>query len=135
MTRYSTLAVLLLMMTLIAAGLVGFTWNTARRVAVAVKPLGRFIDVNGATSHVHKQGAGPTLLLIYGLRGQLHHFTYGVVERLAPRFRGGHDRSSGFRQFAARAGHTSRSIDPSCSSRYPHQADATRTGCWRSVIH
>ena len=87
MTRYSTLAVLLLLMILIAAGLVGFTWNTARRVAVAVKPLGRFIDVNGVTLHVHEQGAGPTLLLIHGLGGQLRHFTYGVVERLAPRFR------------------------------------------------
>ena len=86
MTLYFAIAAVLLMV-LLAAGLVGFTWNTARRVTAAVGPLGRLVDVAGVTFHVHEQGTGPTLLLIHGLGGQMRHFTYGVVERLAPRFR------------------------------------------------
>lgn len=85
-TLQSTLAILLILVTLALCGLAGFTWNTARRVRQAVEPLGRFIDVDGVTFHVHEQGAGPALLLIHGLGGQMRHFTYGVVERLARDF-------------------------------------------------
>lgn len=87
MTFQLALAALLLLIVLVMAGLAGFTYNTARRVEAAVKPLGRLIDAGGVTFHVHEQGAGPTLLLIHGLGGQMRHFTYGVVERLAPQFR------------------------------------------------
>ena len=78
---------LLILIVLVAAGLAAFTYSTARRVEATVGPLGRFIGVGGLKLHVHEQGTGPTLLLIHGLGGQMRHFTYGVVERLAPHFR------------------------------------------------
>ena len=86
-TLQSTLVILLMLAVLVLCGLAGFTWNTARRVGQAVKPLGRFIEVDGVRLHVHEQGAGPALLLIHGLGGQMRHFTYGVVEHLAREFR------------------------------------------------
>lgn len=67
--------------------LVLFTWRTARRVEAALPPLGRFIDVPGARLHVVDRGQGPTVLLIHGLAGQLGHFSYGVVDRLATQYR------------------------------------------------
>jgi pimeloyl-ACP methyl ester carboxylesterase len=60
-----------------------FTWAAARSVQAALPPQGRFIDVPGARLHVVEKGSGPAVLLIHGLAGQLCHFTYGVVDRLA----------------------------------------------------
>jgi pimeloyl-ACP methyl ester carboxylesterase len=70
-----------------AAGLVGFTAWTARRVEAALPPQGRFIDIDGAKIHYLDVGAGPTILMVHGLGGQMRNFTYGVVDRLKDRFR------------------------------------------------
>lgn len=72
---------------LIGVGLAAFTRRTARRVEAALPPAGRFVDVPGGRLHVLERGAGPALLLVHGLAGQMGHFNYGVVERLAGRFR------------------------------------------------
>lgn len=64
-----------------------FTWLTARRVEAALPPQGRLIDVPGARLHIVEKGQGPAVLLIHGLSGQLCHFTYGVVDRLARDYR------------------------------------------------
>jgi pimeloyl-ACP methyl ester carboxylesterase len=80
-------ASLLLALALGLAGLVAFTWYTARKVESLLPPLGRMVEVPGATLHVHEQGSGPALLLIHGLAGQMGHYTYGVAGRLADRFR------------------------------------------------
>ena len=64
-----------------------FTRRTVQRVEQAFPPAGRFVDVPGARLHVIEKGEGPPLLLIHGLSGQLAHFTYGVVDRLAGRYR------------------------------------------------
>ena len=69
------------------AGLVFFTHRTARKVRAALPPRGSFVDLPGGRLHVHEQGAGPVLLLVHGLGGQMGQFNYGVVERLAADYR------------------------------------------------
>jgi pimeloyl-ACP methyl ester carboxylesterase len=72
----------------VEAGLALFTLRTVRRVEAALPPNGRFVEVPGARLHVVERGAeGPTLLLVHGLAGQLRHFTYGIVDLLASRYR------------------------------------------------
>jgi pimeloyl-ACP methyl ester carboxylesterase len=68
-------------------GLVCFTALIVRRVEKACPPAGRFVDVPGARLHVVERGQGPALLLVHGLAGQLSHFTYGIVDQLAPHYR------------------------------------------------
>jgi pimeloyl-ACP methyl ester carboxylesterase len=73
---------------LIEAGLALFTLRTVRRVEAALPPGGRFVEVPGARLHVVERGGqGPTVLLVHGLAGQLCHFTYGIVDLLASRYR------------------------------------------------
>jgi pimeloyl-ACP methyl ester carboxylesterase len=60
-----------------------FTWRTARRIEAFLKPTGRFIDVPGARLHVREAGSGPAILMIHGLAGQMAHFSYGLLDRLA----------------------------------------------------
>ena len=50
-------------------------------------PIGRFVDLPGARLHVVERGQGPALLLVHGLAGQLRHFTYDIVDRLAAHYR------------------------------------------------
>jgi pimeloyl-ACP methyl ester carboxylesterase len=71
----------------INGGLVLFTLITVHRVEAAVPPAGRFIDLPGARLHVVERGQGPALLLVHGLAGQLRHFTYDIVDRLAAHYR------------------------------------------------
>ncbi len=78
---------LTLVVTVVLAGLYLFTRSIKAKVEAALPPLGRFIDVPGARLHVVERGQGPPLLLIHGLAGNLCNFTYGVVDRLATRYR------------------------------------------------
>lgn len=78
---------LLLAAALLLAGLYLFTRRIARSVERAMPPSGRFVDVPGARLHVREAGAGQPLLLIHGLAGQMGHFTYGVMDALADRYR------------------------------------------------
>jgi pimeloyl-ACP methyl ester carboxylesterase len=71
----------------IGGGLVFFTALTVRKVEAGLPPAGRFVDVPGARLHVVERGAGPPLLLVHGLAGQLRHFTFGVVDQLASQYR------------------------------------------------
>lgn len=72
---------------LVVAGLVLFTVWTARQVEKKLPPRGRFIDIDGARIHYLDQGAGPTLLLVHGLAGQMHNFTHSLLGKLKPNFR------------------------------------------------
>jgi pimeloyl-ACP methyl ester carboxylesterase len=87
MSAITILAVFLLLVVLPAAGLVLFTHRTARRIEAFLPPAGQFIDVPGARLHVRDEGSGPPLLLIHGLAGQMSHYAYGMVERLATEYR------------------------------------------------
>jgi pimeloyl-ACP methyl ester carboxylesterase len=68
-----------------------FTLWTARKVEAVLPPQGRFVDVPGARLHIQEFDGGdpnlPPLLLVHGLAGQLAHYTYGVTDRLAGRYR------------------------------------------------
>ena len=72
-----------------------FTRSVKAKVEAALPPLGRFIDVPGARLHLVERGQGPPLLLIHGLAGNLCNFTYGVVDRLAARYRRSEERRVG----------------------------------------
>lgn len=72
---------------LVLAALALFTWRTSRRIEAYLPPAGRFIDVPGARLHVREQGSGQPLILIHGLAGQMAHYTYGVLDRLATHYR------------------------------------------------
>lgn len=64
-----------------------FTWRTAKRIEGYLRPAGRFIDVPGARLHVREAGNGPPLLMIHGLAGQMAHFSYALLDRLAADYR------------------------------------------------
>jgi len=82
----TVLVVVALALVVINVGLVLFNWSTVRRVEAAVPPVGRFVDLPGARLHVVERGQGPALLLVHGLAGQLRHFTYDIVDRLAAHY-------------------------------------------------
>jgi pimeloyl-ACP methyl ester carboxylesterase len=68
-----------------------FTAWTARKVESILPPKGRFVDVEGSRLHVREAGpddrAAPAIVMIHGLAGQSAHYGYGVMPRLAERFR------------------------------------------------
>ncbi|MGZ5202080.1 MAG: alpha/beta fold hydrolase [Telluria sp.] len=72
---------------LVLAAAALFTWRTANRIEKFLPPPGRFIDVPGARLHVREAGSGPAILLVHGLAGQLAHYNYGVLDRLARDYR------------------------------------------------
>jgi pimeloyl-ACP methyl ester carboxylesterase len=81
------LLVVVAIMVLGLGGLVVFTAVTARRVEQALPPRGQFIDVSGARIHYLDQGAGPPIVILHGLGGQIGNFTYALLERLTDEFR------------------------------------------------
>ena len=97
----TTWAIVLLAVLLIVGGLAGFSAIAARRIEKAAPPEGGFLDLDGARLHVLDQGAGPPVVMIYGLGGQMGNFTHSLVGRLCARFSRGRVRSSGLRLFGA----------------------------------
>ena len=83
----TTWAIVLLAVLLIVGGLAGFSAIAARRIEKAAPPEGGFLDLDGARLHVLDQGAGPPVVMIYGLGGQMRNFTHSLVGRLARDFR------------------------------------------------
>jgi pimeloyl-ACP methyl ester carboxylesterase len=78
----------------LAAGLslAALTAAIAKRAAVDAPPLGRFIDLPGARLHVVDCGPTsrpgvPAIMMVHGLGGQLRHFSYRLIESLAPAYR------------------------------------------------
>jgi pimeloyl-ACP methyl ester carboxylesterase len=76
----------LVLLLAVAAALWLFTWLAVHRIEAALPPNGHFVEVPGARLHVVERGQGPALLLVHGLAGQLRHFTYDLVDRLAPQY-------------------------------------------------
>lgn len=87
----NALLFLLALAALVLATLAWFTLRTARRIEQFLPAKGQFVEVPGGRLHVRlHEGAGPgapALLLVHGLGGQMSHFDYGMVERLARNFR------------------------------------------------
>lgn len=75
---------LLLLVLLIVAGLMVFSFLTVRRIELGLPPEGRFITIMGNRIHYVEQGSGPrTVLLVHGLTGVLQNFTYAMLGELA----------------------------------------------------
>lgn len=72
---------------IVAAGLVLFTAFIARRVEAALPPAGRYIEIDGARTHYVEMGAGPAIVLVHGLAGQLQHMTYALADSLKDKYR------------------------------------------------
>ncbi len=79
---------LILLLAALIAGLLWFTASTARKVEAALPPRGRFMELDGERIHyVDTGGAGPAVVMIHGLGGNLLHFDYALAGRLAGEFR------------------------------------------------
>ncbi len=79
---------LVLLLAALIGGLVWFTASTARKVEAALPPRGRFMEIDGERIHyVDTGGAGPAVVMIHGLGGNLLHFDYALAGRLAGEFR------------------------------------------------
>jgi pimeloyl-ACP methyl ester carboxylesterase len=71
-----------LLILLSVIGLVWFTWNTKRGAEVAIPPQGRFVDLPGGRLHYTDEGAGPAIVMIHGLGGQMGNFTLALAPLL-----------------------------------------------------
>jgi pimeloyl-ACP methyl ester carboxylesterase len=79
--------VVIALLALSFGGLVIFTAITARRVENALPPRGKFIEIAGARIHYLDKGAGPPIVILHGLGGQMGNFTYSLLDRLTGEFR------------------------------------------------
>jgi pimeloyl-ACP methyl ester carboxylesterase len=79
---------LVLLLAALIAGLVWFTASTARNVEAALPPSGRLMEIDGERMHyVDTGGAGPAVVMIHGLGGNLLHFGYAMADKLANDYR------------------------------------------------
>jgi len=63
------------------------TRKTARQVALAVPPRGKFVQISSGALHYIDKGEGPVVLMIHGLGAQLGNFDTGLADDLARDFR------------------------------------------------
>lgn len=80
MTQF--LFALFVIVLLLMAGLVWFTWNTKRGAELAIPPRGRFIDLPGTRLHYTDEGSGPAVVMIHGLGGQMGNFNMALTPLL-----------------------------------------------------
>ncbi|HYE27992.1 MAG TPA: alpha/beta hydrolase [Allosphingosinicella sp.] len=71
----------------LGGGLAAFSGATARKIEKAVPRDGELIEVAGEKLHVVDRGAGPPIVLIHGLGGQLRNFGRPMVDDLARDYR------------------------------------------------
>jgi pimeloyl-ACP methyl ester carboxylesterase len=72
----------LALIVLLLAGLAIFSARTARQVEKLLPARGRFIEIDGERIHYMDEGAGPPLVLIHGLAGQIRVFTHSLLDHL-----------------------------------------------------
>lgn len=84
----SILIALVIILAVVILGLIVFTARTARKVEAALPPRGKFMQIGGERIHyVDRGGAGPAIVMIHGLAGNLMHFTYALADELTGDFR------------------------------------------------
>src|SRR5271166_2877077 len=83
----TTLALTLLVALLVVGGLIGFSAGAARLIEKTAPPQGRFLELDGERLHMLDTGAGPPVVMIHGLSGQMGNFTHSLVGRLCGDFR------------------------------------------------
>lgn len=67
---------------LVSAGLVLFTWWSARRAEALAPPIGRFVEIDDVRLHYVDKGSGPVVVMLHGLAGNLRNF-HALIDRLA----------------------------------------------------
>ena len=75
----------LLFMSLV--GLVLFAAFSNKKAEQLLPPSGSFAKLGSTRLHYVDQGQGPAIVMIHGLAGNLHNFTYGVATPLAQNHR------------------------------------------------
>jgi pimeloyl-ACP methyl ester carboxylesterase len=70
-----------------ALGLVLFASFSNKKASQFLPPAGQFAQLGSTRLHYVDQGSGPAIMLIHGLAGNLHNFTYGVAKPLSEHFR------------------------------------------------
>jgi len=60
-----------------------FSHQIAKKASAALPPKGHFTAVSGGRLHWMERGEGPPVVMIHGLGGNLHNFTYAMMDRLA----------------------------------------------------
>ncbi len=72
---------------LILAGLVLFASFADKKAEKYLPPTGQFAQLSHGRLHYVDQGQGPALVLVHGLAGNLHNFTYAVSKPLSENYR------------------------------------------------
>jgi pimeloyl-ACP methyl ester carboxylesterase len=70
-----------------AAGLALFSRAQGAAAERRVPADGRFVEVDGARLHYVELGAGPPVVMVHGLGGQLRNFSYAVADLVAAEHR------------------------------------------------
>jgi pimeloyl-ACP methyl ester carboxylesterase len=73
----------LALLAVLIAGLVWFSWTTARKVEALLPPKGKFVEVDGARLHYVEKGEGAPVVMIHGLGGNLLHYTSTIADEIA----------------------------------------------------
>lgn len=68
-------------------GLVLFAAFSNKKAAQYLPPSGTFAQLGTTKLHYIDQGQGPAIVLVHGLAGSLHNFTYGLTSPLAKNYR------------------------------------------------
>lgn len=87
MAPVTAVAIATFVVVVLIGALVGFSVAAARRIEAIAPPQGGFLDIEGERLHVLDQGAGPPLVLIHGLSGQMGNFAHSLIPRLTRDFR------------------------------------------------
>jgi predicted alpha/beta-fold hydrolase len=70
-----------------ALGLILFASFSNKKAEQYLPPAGQFAKLHHARLHYVDQGQGPVIVLVHGLAGNLHNFTYGVSKPLSENYR------------------------------------------------
>ncbi len=68
-------------------GLILFASFSNKKAEEYLPPAGQFAKLRHARLHYVDQGQGPVIVLVHGLAGNLHNFTYGVSKPLSENYR------------------------------------------------
>ncbi len=68
-------------------GLILFAAFSNKKAAQYLPPSGTFAQLGSTKLHYVDQGQGPAIVMVHGLAGNLHNFTYGLASPLAKNYR------------------------------------------------
>ena len=74
---------ILFLLAMSVIGLIGFAAFSNKKAKDLLPPVGTFAQLGGTRLHYVDQGQGPVIVMIHGLAGNLHNFTYGVATPLS----------------------------------------------------